>query len=165
MIRTSIVAEGDEHKFMPQSLVKILVHAVFSTKNRENLITSEIESALFGYMSGIVENNKSKLILANGTENHIHLLISLGKVLSISELIGDIKRDSSVWIKKQDSQFNGFQWQEGYGAFSVGQTQVDEVLKYIGKQKEHHRKKTFEDEMRGFYSKYDVEFDERYVWD
>jgi putative transposase len=90
---------------MPQSLVKLLIHAVFSTKNRADLIIPEIEDNLFGYMSGIVENNKSKLILANGTENHIHLLISLGKTLSISELIGDIKRDSSVWIKNKIRNF------------------------------------------------------------
>lgn len=152
-------------KFMPQSLVKILIHAVFSTKNRADLILPEIENDLFGYMHGIVENNKSKLILANGTENHVHLLISLGKTLSISELIGDIKRDSSVWIKTQDSAFKNFHWQEGYGAFSVGQTQVNEVMKYIANQKEHHKKKSFENEMRGFYQKYEIDFDERYVWD
>ena len=150
---------------MPQSLVKILIHAVFSTKNRVNLIAPEIENDLFGYMNGIVENNKSKLILANGTTNHVHLLISLGKTLSISELLGDIKRDSSVWIKKQDSQFLKFHWQEGYGAFSVGQTQVNEVMKYIANQKEHHQEKSFENEMRGFYRKYEIEFDEQYVWD
>jgi putative transposase len=150
---------------MPQSLVKILIHAVFSTKNRVNLILPEIENDLFGYMSGIVENNKSKLILANGTTNHVHLLISIGKTLGISELIGDIKRDSSVWIKKQDSQFSRFHWQEGYGAFSVGQTQVNEVMKYIASQKEHHQEKSFENEMRGFYHKYGIEFDEKYVWD
>lgn len=125
----------------------------------------EIEDGLFGYLHGIVENNKSKLILVNGTANHVHLLISLGKVISISELVGDIKRDSSVWIKTQDSQFKSFHWQEGYGAFSVGQTQVKDVTKYITNQKEHHKEKSFENEMRGFYRKYEVEFDERYVWD
>lgn len=78
---------------MPQSLVKMLVHIVFSTKNRANIITPEVEPELFGYMSGIIENNKSKLILANGTMNHVHLLVSLGKTISISELVGDIKRD------------------------------------------------------------------------
>lgn len=125
----------------------------------------EIEDGLFGYLHGIVEINKSKLILANGTANYVHLLISLGKVISISELVGDIKRDSSVWIKTQDSQFKSFHWQEGYGAFSVGQTQVKDVTKYITNQKEHHKEKSFENEMRGFYRKYEVEFDERYVWD
>jgi len=137
----------------------------FQHKNRVGLITPEVESGLLGYTHGIVENNKSKLILANGTSNHGHLLISLGKVISVSELVGDIKRDSLVWIKTQDSQFKNFYWQEGYGAFSVGQTQVDEVLKYIANQKEHHRKKSFENEMRGFYRKYEIDFDERYVWD
>jgi len=150
---------------MPQSLVKLLIHVIFSTKNRADLIMPEIENGLFGYMHGIVENNKSKLILANGTANHFHLLISLGKVISISELVGDIKRDSSVWIKTQDFQFKSFHWQEGYGAFSVGQTQVEDVMKYVANQKEHHKKKSFENEMRDFYRKYEIEFDERYVWD
>jgi REP element-mobilizing transposase RayT len=81
-------------------LVKILVHTVFLTKNHADLIVPEIESGLFSYMHGIVENNRSKLILANGTSNHVHLLISLGKTMDISELVGDIKRDSSVWIKE-----------------------------------------------------------------
>ena len=81
---------------MPQSLVKILIHVVFSTKNRADLIVTEIGSGLFAYIHGIVENNKSKLIIANGTMNHIHLLISLGRTMGISELIGDIKRDSSA---------------------------------------------------------------------
>ena len=114
------------------------------------MIVPEIENDLFGYLSGIVGNNGSKLILANGTTNHVHLLISLGKTIAVSELIGDIKRDSSVWIKKKDSQFKDFYWQEGYGAFSVGQTQVGDVMKYIANQKEHHKQKDFKDEMRKF---------------
>jgi REP element-mobilizing transposase RayT len=135
---------------MPQSLVKMLVHIVFSTKNRVNLITPEIEPELFGYMSGIVENNSSKLILANGTANHVHLLVSLGKTISMSELVGDIKRDSSKWIKPQGREFRDFHWQEGYGAFSVGQTQVKDVMRYIARQKEHRAKKSFENEFRYF---------------
>jgi putative transposase len=150
---------------MPQSLVRNLMHVVFSTKNRVDLIVPEIEEGLFGYMHGIVENNKSKLILANGTANHVHLLISLGKVISISELIGDIKRESSVWIKAQDTKFGNFYWQEGYGAFSVGQTEDELVIKYIANQKEHHQRKDYKTEFRGFLSKYRIEYDERYVWD
>jgi putative transposase len=150
---------------MSQSLVKIPVHVVFSTKNRIGLITPEIETDLFRYMHGIVENNQSKLILANGTTNHVHLLISLSKTIGISEIVGDIKRDSSVWIKKQDGRFKDFYWQEGYGAFSVGQTQIGDVIKYISNQKEHHRQKDFKDEMRGFYQKYKIPYDERYIWD
>jgi putative transposase len=148
---------------MPQSLVKILVHCVFSTKNRANLITPEIESDLYGYITGIVQNNRSKLIAINGTANHIHMLISLGKTIDISELIGDLKRDSSKWAKKHGAKL--FQWQEGYGAFSIGQSQVENVMKYIARQKEHHKKQSFEDEIRSLCRKYKVEFDEQYVWD
>ena len=150
--------------FMPQSLVKVLIHVVFSTKNRADLIVPEIESGLFAYIHGIVENNRSKLIIANGTMNHIHLLISLGRTMGISELIGDIKRDSSVWIKKQ-GDFRNFYWQEGYGAFSIGQSQVQDVVRYIQDQKEHHAEKDFKAEFRGLLKKYQIEYDERYVWD
>jgi putative transposase len=104
------------------------------------------------------------LILANGTANHIHLLISLGKRTDISKLIGDIKRASSVWVKEQDD-FRDFYWQEGYGAFSIGQSQVPAVMKYIAGQKQHHAKQDFKAEFRELLEKYEVEYDERYVWD
>jgi putative transposase len=147
---------------MPQSLVKILVHVVFSTKNRADLITPNVEHRLFSYIHGIIENNKSKLIIAGGTMNHIHLLISLARTMDISKLVGDIKRDSSLWMKQHQ---NGFYWQEGYGAFSIGQSQVPRVMKYIENQKQHHAKQDFKDEFRGLLKKYRVEYDERYVWD
>lgn len=147
---------------MPQSLVKILVHVVFSTKNRVDLIHPEIEAKLYGYIHGIVENNKSKLIIGNGTANHGHLLISMGKTVDVSDLVGDIKRDSSVWMKQHESSFY---WQEGYGAFSIGESQVPRVMKYIADQKERHAKRTFEDEYRGLLKRYNVDYDERYVWD
>ena len=150
---------------MSQSLSKILVHIVFSTKNRDNLITPEIENDLFGYIHGIIENNGSKLIIANGTTNHIHLLISFGKKIDIPELVGDIKRDSSKWIKKNGQEFEKFYWQKGYGAFSIGQSQVETVMKYIENQKEHHAEQSFQDEFRIFLKKYEIEYDERYVWD
>ena len=150
---------------MPQSLFKILVHIVFSTKNRADLILPEIENALFGYIHGIIENNDSKLIIANGTTNHIHLLISLGKKIDLPELIGDIKRDSSSWIKKQDARFSNFYWQKGYGAFSIGQSQVPIVVNYIKNQKEHHRQQDSKSEFRALLAKYEIDFDERYVWD
>jgi len=143
----------------------MLIHVVFSTKNRVDSITPEIENDLFGYMHGIVENNNSKLLSANGTTNHVHLLISLGRVVPISELIGDIKRDSSVWIKQQNSKYEDFYWQQGYGAFSVGQTEDEMVMKYIANQKEHHKTKDYKTEFRGFLKKYAVQFDEQYVWD
>ena len=146
-------------------MFKILVHIVFSTKNRVDMITPEIENDLFGYIHGIIENNGSKLIIANGTANHIHLLVSLGKKVDVPELIGDIKRDSSSWIKKQDSSFSNFYWQKGYGAFSIGQSQIETVVNYIKRQKEHHAKQDFKDEFRAILKKYEIDFDERYVWD
>ena len=94
-----------------------------------------------------------------------HLLVSLGKTISVSELIGDIKRDSSKWIKLQDRSLADFYWQEGYGAFSVGQTQIEEVKNYIASQKEHHAKASFQTEFRYFLKKYEIDYDERYVWD
>jgi len=150
---------------MAQTLVKLYIHIVFSTKNRANLIQPEIEDELFSYIGGISNNNKSKLLAANGTANHIHLLISMNKNIELSKLVGYIKRDSSKWIKTKGNSYRLFQWQDGYGAFSVGYTQIEDVKKYIAKQKTHHEELSFEDEFRYFLNKYDVEYDERYVWD
>ena len=161
-----ITFDNQTHKnTMPQSLYKMLAHIVYSTKNRVDLIAPGIEDGLFGYMHGIAENNGAKLILANGTANHVHLLVSLPKKIDIPELIGDMKRDSSSWIKKQDSIFSNFYWQKGYGAFSIGQSQVETVSGYIKRQKEHHKKQDFKDEYRALLNKYEVDFDEKYVWD
>lgn len=147
---------------MPQSLVKILAHIVFSTKERKGLIPSELELQLFGYISGIITNNGGRMIIAGGTSDHIHLLVSIGRI-DIPKLIGDIKRESSKWMKT-----NGvidFYWQRGYGAFSIGQSQVSGVSKYIRDQKEHHKVQTFQDEFRSLCRKYDIEIDERYCWE
>jgi len=103
--------------------------------------------------------------VAGGTANHIHLLVPLGKKINIPELIGDIKRDSSNWIKQQDANFGNFYWQKGYGAFSIGQSQVETVVKYINGQKEHHEKQNFKGEFRALLKRYEIEYDEQYVWD
>ena len=147
---------------MPQSLVKILVHIVFSTKNRADLIVPDIETSLYSYISGILNGNNAKLIIANGTTDHSHFLVSLGRN-DISELIGDIKRDSSKWAKEQG--LRDFYWQRGYGAFSIGQSQVPAVTRYIADQKIHHQRQSYEDEFRELCLKYGVEIDERYCWD
>jgi REP element-mobilizing transposase RayT len=149
---------------MAQTLVSLYIHVIFSTKHRANLITPEIEPDLFAYVGGILNNNKSKLIAANGTSDHIHLLISLSKNLGLSKLVGDIKRDSSVWIKKQASQFQKFYWQDGYGAFSIGHSQIKTVKNYIARQKIKHAKTDYQSEFRGFLQNYEMEYDERYVW-
>lgn len=150
---------------MAQTLVKLSVHIIFSTKNRADLISPEIEEELFSYIGGISNNNQSKLLAANGTKNHVHLLVSMSKNIELSELVGDIKRDSSKWIKTKGKDHGQFQWQDGYGAFSVGYTQIEDVEKYIANQKTHHAKISFEDEFRYFLNKYDMDYDERYVWD
>jgi Transposase and inactivated derivatives len=147
---------------MPQSLVKILVHIVFSTKDRIDLIPVQLEDELYRYIHGIIENKGARLIIAGGISNHIHLLVSLGR-MDVSELIGDIKRSSSVWMK--DKGVRKFYWQKGYGAFSIGQSQVAEVSRYIRNQKEHHSKQSYQDEFRALCNKYEVEIDERFVWD
>ena len=147
---------------MPQSLVKILVHIVFSTKNRVDLILPEVEDGLYRYISGIVEGNNAKLIIANGTENHSHFLVSLGKN-DVSVLIGEMKRESSLWGKKNG--LPDLYWQRGYGAFSIGQSQVPVVTRYIANQKIHHQTQSYEDEFRELCRKYGAEFDERFCWD
>jgi REP element-mobilizing transposase RayT len=150
---------------MPQSLAKVLIHAVFSTKNRADLIAPDIEDELYRYIHGILENKGSKLINAGGTSNHVHLLFSLGKPLGYATLIGEIKRSTSLWIKGKSRDFKDFYWQEGYGVFSVGYGVGKIVSEYIRNQKEHHRKHDFKDEFRGLLNNYDIEYDERYVWD
>lgn len=149
---------------MPQSLVKILVHIVFSTKERQRTITPQIEPQLYGYISGIITNNGGRMIIAGGDADHIHILSSIGRI-GIAELVGDIKRESSSWIKLQDRRFEKFYWQRGYGAFSIGQSQVPAVARYIRDQKEHHKVQSYKDEFRALCAKYDVEIDERYCWD
>jgi len=147
---------------MPQSLVKILVRIVFSTKDRADLILPESEDGLYRYISGIVEGNNARLITANGTTDHSHFLVSLGRN-DISKLIGDMKRSSSHWAKTNG--IPDLYWQRGYGAFSIGQSQVPAVTRYIANQKVHHQTQTYQDEFRKLCRKYGVEIDERYCWD
>ena len=150
---------------MAQTLTSLYYHVVFSTKNRVDLIRPDIEDELYAYIGGILNNHGSKLLIGNGTQNHAHLLTSLNKNLLIPEIVGKVKRESSKWIKTKGGMLTKFGWQDGYSVFTVGHTQIDTVTQYIVNQKEHHKKTLFEDEMRGFYKKYDMPFDEEYVWD
>ncbi|MBX7062402.1 MAG: transposase [Pyrinomonadaceae bacterium] len=147
---------------MPQSLVKILVHVVWSTKDRVRMIPADLEPQLFGYISGIIKNNSGRMIIAGCDADHIHILTSIGRA-DISKLVGDIKRETSKWMKEQGVA--KFYWQRGYGAFSIGQSQVVNVSGYIRSQKEHHKRQTFQDEFRALCQRYEVEIDERYCWD
>jgi REP element-mobilizing transposase RayT len=150
---------------MAQTLYSSYMHIVFSTKNRFDFIPAELDDELYGYIGGILRNHECKLLQGGGTANHSHLLASLNKNHLVPPLIGIVKRESSSWIKTKGRMLAKFAWQDGYSAFSVGHTQIPTVQRYVANQREHHKQKLFEDEMRGFYRKYDIEFDERYVWD
>jgi len=150
---------------MAQTLTSLLVHLVFSTKNRADQITPEVEPKLFAYIGGILKNEKSVLLASGGTMNHVHLLVSQSKNVALSELVKEIKQSSSKWIKTQGKEFADFHWQEGYGAFTLGQSQVETLRGYLAKQKVHHQKQSFEDELREVLVRYEVDYDERYLWD
>lgn len=149
---------------MAQTLTSLLVHIIFSTKYRQQIITPDIEPDLFAYIGGILRNNNSRLLTAGGTADHVHLLVSQSKTISLSELVMDVKKDSSSWLKTQDRRFRNFHWQDGYGGFSVGMSEVPRLKQYIAKQKEHHRKVTFQEELLQFLKEYEIEYDERYLW-
>jgi REP element-mobilizing transposase RayT len=150
---------------MPQSLSLILVHLVFSTKKREPLILPEIEGELQAFMGGIARDCGCPALVIGGTADHRHLLCSLSRTMTVAALIEELKTRSSKWIKTKGREYTGFSWQAGYGAFSIGKSQVPIVQRYIAGQKEHHRRVSFQDEFRAFLKKYGVEYDERYVWD
>ena len=150
---------------MPQSLSSILIHLIFSTKNRERFITEAIEKELHPYMAKIFRELKCPTLTIGGTEDHVHVLFSLGRTIEVAELIEKVKMKTSKWIKTKGEEFEHFYWQRRYGAFSIGQSQVETLKRYIGRQRIHHQRVTFQDEYRKFLKNYGVEYDERYVWD
>ena len=149
---------------MGQSLARLLVHSVFSTKERRPFLRSEeIRTEIYAYIAGILRNLQSPSIIIGGAEDHIHILSSLSKNVALSELIGRIKGSSSKRLKEKG--IHGFAWQNGYGAFSVSEWQVAAVTAYIANQAEHHRQFSFQDEVRQLLKRHHTAFDERYVWD
>ncbi|MBI4750501.1 MAG: IS200/IS605 family transposase [Acidobacteria bacterium] len=150
---------------MGQSLTSLLVHVVFSTKHRRNIISPDIEPELFAYISQVSKSHNSPCLAINGTANHVHLLIVLSKNLALSNLVRDLKRNSSRWIKTKGPKFNDFEWQDGYGAFTIGQSGVDTVKRYISRQKIHHHQSAFEVELKELLTRYQIEFDENHLWE
>ena len=150
---------------MPQSLSTILIHIIFSTKNREPLLMPEIESILYSYMAGIFRDCGSPALAIGGTEDHTLVLCSLSRTRSVASIVEEIKTGSSKWIKTKGPGFNGFHWQRGYAAFSIGRSNEVILKRYIANQKLHHKKISFQDEMREFFQKYGVAYDEQFVWD
>jgi putative transposase len=149
---------------MAQTLTRLLLHVVFSTKDRRNRITSTVEPELHAYLGGICRNRESPALAIGGTENHVPLLISLSKNIALSDLMMTLKKDSSKWIKTNGDMFADFHWQDGYGAFSIGESQVAAVTDYIRAQRERHKTMTFEDELVALAKRYGVAFDPRYLW-
>ena len=150
---------------MAQSLSKILLHVVLSTKNRVESIPVDVEKALHAYLAGIIRANGSEAFRVGGTGNHVHLACTLPRTITVSKLLEEIKKSSSAWIKKQHTGCGSFAWQAGYGVFSLGQSQLQSLINYIENQKEHHKIKTFKEELLELLHKYKIDYDEKYLWD
>ena len=151
---------------MPQSLPNIMIHLVFSTKNRIDWISRDLESSLYAYLHGIADNIKTPIIEIGGMPDHVHILIHLARTLTVSEAVQQLKIGSSRFVKeKGPGAAANFAWQKGYGAFSVSPSQMAQVRAYIKGQKEHHQGRSFQDEYRLLLHKHEILFDEKYVWD
>lgn len=151
---------------MPQSLAKILLHGVFSTKERRPYLRDPVLRAeAHAYLGGILNRLDCKPIVVGGVEDHVHFLCHLSRTRDPAEMVKELKRSSSAWIKTKRASLKAFSWQAGYGLFSIGNSQVAAVRKYIASQEEHHRRVSFQDEFRALLARYEIEFDERYVWD
>jgi putative transposase len=149
---------------LSHTFVNALFHCVFSTKGRRQLITAPLQERLWPFMGGIAREHGMKAFAVGGVEDHAHLLLSLPTTLSIAQALQQIKGVSSKWIHDTFSEHRDFAWQEGYGAFSIGVSQIDETVSYIRSQAEHHRKKTFQEEFLAFLKRHGIEYDERYLW-
>ncbi len=150
---------------MPQSLAKNLLHVVFSTKNREPILAESVRGPLCSYAAGIFSDVGSPVIAINAWRDHVHVLFSLNKNHALSRVVMEVKRGTSKWLKRRGVRLANFHWQAGYGAFSIGQSGLEELSAYIDGQAEHHRTKSFADEFRALLTPYEIEFDERYLWD
>lgn len=150
---------------MSQSLSNVLIHVIFSTKNRANWIISPVEDQLHRYLATTCTSLKCPALEIGGTENHVHILCRLSRTITISKFLEKIKTGSSKWIKTKSNRLSKFSWQNGYGAFSIDVSNITALKKYVVTQKEHHKHKTFKQEFRAFLERYQIEYDERYVWD
>ncbi|MDB6140032.1 MAG: transposase IS200-family protein [Verrucomicrobiaceae bacterium] len=150
---------------MPQSLSYLLTHLVFSTKDRAPVLDPVVRPALHAYLATVSRNVDCECFRVGGVADHVHLAVRLSRTLTMAQLIEQLKTSSSKWLKTQPPILASFAWQRGYGAFSVGPSDLNALLHYIDNQEEHHRTRTFQDEYRAFLTKYGIEYDERYVWD
>jgi REP element-mobilizing transposase RayT len=150
---------------MPQSLALLIVHLVFSTKDRQPFLDASVRPSLHGYLATVARNMDCEAYRVGSVADHVHLAIRLSRTVPIAKLVEELKTSSSKWLKTQSAELAMFAWQRGYGAFSVGPSDLDALRAYVDGQEEHHRTRTFQDEFRAFLTKYGIEFNERYVWD
>ena len=150
---------------MPQSLANVLMHIIFSTKDRTPVLGPSVRPALSAYLATVVRHTGCACLRAGGEADHVHLAVRLARTVTIAKLMEELKTSSSMWLKGQSPDLAGFAWQRGYGAFSVGPKDLGTLLSYIDNQTEHHRRQTFQEEYRALLTQHGVPFDERYVWD
>jgi putative transposase len=150
---------------VPQSLAHVLVHLVFSTKNRAPVLTPEIRAELHPYLSVVLNNDGCASIRVGGVEDHVHLFFVLSRTRTISQVVENVKTSSSKWLKTKGPALANFHWQSGYGIFSVSQSHADAVTDYILRQEEHHGSETFQQELRRLFEEEKTAYDERFVWD
>ena len=148
---------------MTNSYISLYIHVVFSTKGRHPMILPELKNRLWAYMGGIARENQMKALSIGGTEDHVHVLLSLPATLPVAKAVQLIKGGSSKWVHDTYANFQRFAWQEGYGAFSVNLSLLEETVRYIERQEEHHRRKTFQEEYIEFLKRHGIDYDERYI--
>jgi len=150
---------------MPQSLSKVILHIVFSAKDREPWLSLDVRARMHAYLATVCRDLGAEVVRVGGVADHVHIVTTLPRTLSQAQLIEQAKKISSKWVKTVDVRYRGFFWQRGYGAFSVSPSQLEAVLQYVDAQEEHHRTRTFQEEYRELLHRHCVDFDERYVWD
>ena len=150
---------------MANTFSQIYIQTVFAVSGRLSLITQDFKEELYKYITGIVRKQDQKLISINGMADHLHILIGLRPAMALADLVRDIKSDSSEWINKRKLARGKFGWQEGYGAFSYGHSQLDTIIRYIQNQEKHHRRRSFKDEYLALLCKFEIEFKEKYVFE
>ena len=150
---------------MARSFHQNLAHIIFSTKNREPLISGELEPELHAYLGGVIRDLGGIALAINGMADHVHILARTPKAIADADLMRDLKANSSKWFKSRSSSMGSFAWQGGYGWFSVSKSNSDSVREYIREQKKHHRKTTFKEEFVAFLQRHEVEYDDRFIWE
>ena len=149
---------------MANTYTQIHLHLIFAVQNRASLIQKSWKDRLYEYITGIIQQHNHKMIIINGMPDHLHIVIGMRPTQSLSDLMQDIKGKSSKWINDNKLAVGKFTWQEGYGAFSVGVSQIETTTRYIANQKRHHEKQSFQNEFRAFLQRHGIEWDERYIW-